>query len=264
MGLYDDLLKNHSAKVIAGGGSNIGRGAQYMLAPGSVFFIGCIGEDKYGELLIQECSKAGMHTEFCIDKTVATGRCGVVITGHHRSLCTHLAAAKTYKIDHLQQPKVWAMVQKAEIIYVEGYHVAVCVPAIMALAETALATKKTFAFNFCAPYIPEAFSDAVRKILPYADYLIVNEMEARVWAKSEGHSTETVPEIATLLADSPKRKHGTRTVIITQGGSPTVTAQRHFNGEMEISEYPVRRIADEDIKDTNGAGEWTPAQYLSK
>jgi adenosine kinase len=255
MGLYDDLLHNFDAKVIAGGGSNIGRGAQYMLSPDSVFFIGCIGDDKYGERLVQECHQAGMHTEFRIDDTAPTGRCGVVITGHHRSLCTHLAAANEYRLDHLQQPRVWSMVQRSKIIYVEGYHVTVCVPAIISLAEEALASSKTFIFNFCAPFIPGMFGEPLAEILPYTDYVLGNETEARTWAASQGHAAESVTEIARLLVAMPtKKRSGVRTVIITQGSGPTITAEKHRDGRVELNEYPVHKIAEEEIKDTNGAG----------
>merc|ERR1712000_425844 len=59
MDLYDDLIKNHDAKLIPGGAAqNTARGVEYM-----------------------------------IDRSTPTGKCGVVITGHHRTMCTHLAAA---------------------------------------------------------------------------------------------------------------------------------------------------------------------------
>lgn len=113
-----------------------------MLPEQSVVYIGCIGKDKFGDILKKTCEKAGVHTEYRIDETQPTGKCGVVITGHNRSMCTHLAAANEYKIEHLKQPEIWSLVEKAKFYYVGGYHLTVCVPAIIALGEEAAAKNK--------------------------------------------------------------------------------------------------------------------------
>jgi adenosine kinase len=113
-----------------------------MLPEQSVVYIGCIGKDKYGEVLKKTCEEAGVHTEYRVDEAQPTGKCGVVITGHHRSMCTHLAAANEYKIEHLKQPEIWSLVEKAQVYYVGGYHLTVCVPAIIALGEEAAAKNK--------------------------------------------------------------------------------------------------------------------------
>jgi adenosine kinase len=163
MGLYEDLIQNHDAKLIAGGAAqNTARGAQvghtphlslndgliaksqYILPSDSVVYIGCIGKDKYGDMLKEITAKAGVRVEYRYDEEQPTGRCGVVITGHNRSLCTDLAAANCYKLDHLKQPEIWKLVEEARVYYVGGYHLTVCVPAIMALAEEAAAKDKVY------------------------------------------------------------------------------------------------------------------------
>jgi adenosine kinase len=63
-------------------------------------------------------------------------------------MCTHLAAANEYKIEHLKQPEIWSLVEKAKFYYVGGYHLTVCVPAIIALGEEAAANNKV-----CKPHI---------------------------------------------------------------------------------------------------------------
>ena len=143
MPLYEDLLQNRNARLIAGGGAqNTARGASYMLPPHSVWYIGCVGKDDYADTLRQKCKEQGVHVEYRVDDKEPTGTCGVVITGHNRTMCTHLAAANEYKIEHLQQPRIWAMVEKSKVYYVGGYHLTVCVPAAMALAKEAAATNK--------------------------------------------------------------------------------------------------------------------------
>ena len=143
MGLYEDLIQNYKAVLIAGGAAqNTARGAQYILPSESVLYIGCVGKDKYGETLENICKEAGVKTEYLYDEKTPTGRCGVVITGHNRSLCTDLAAANNYKLEHLKQDHIWKQVENAKVYYVGGFHLTVCVPAIKALAEEAAAKNK--------------------------------------------------------------------------------------------------------------------------
>jgi hypothetical protein len=65
-------------------------------------------------------------------------------------LVTDLAAANCYKLDHLKEH--WDIVEKSKAYFVGGYHLTVCVPAIMALAEEAAAKNKVCTF-FTAKYL---------------------------------------------------------------------------------------------------------------
>lgn len=60
MGIYEDLLNNRKAQVAAGGGAqNTARGAQYMLPPNSVMYIGAVGDDEYAAMLKKNCEDQG-------------------------------------------------------------------------------------------------------------------------------------------------------------------------------------------------------------
>src|SRR5271163_4470375 len=166
MPLYDELL-SRSAKLIPGGAAqNTARGAQYILPPKSVWYIGCVGNDAYADTLRQICTAEGLHVEYRIAEKEPTGRCGVIITDMHRSMCTHLAAANEYKIEHLKQERIWAMVQKSRVYYVGGYHLTVCVPAAMALAEEAARENKIYMLSLSAGFIPQFFKDQLAEVLP--------------------------------------------------------------------------------------------------
>lgn len=255
MPLYDDLLSRKHALIAGGAAQNTARGAQYILPADSVLYIGCVGQDEYAEKLRSACAAAGLRVEYRVDDTQPTGRCGVVITGNNRSLCTHLAAANEYKMEHLKSPKIWDLVQKAKFYYVGGFHLTVCVPAVMALAEEAAAhPDKVFVMNLSAPFIAQFFKQQLEDTSPYWDYVIGNETEAAAWAEAQGGDVKgkSVPEIAMHMAGLKKVNEGRkRTVVITQGTESTVVA---VQGEEKVREYPVRTIAKEEIYDTNGAG----------
>ena len=167
-------------------------------------------------------------------------------------MCTHLAAANEYKLEHLKSPEIWKLVQQAKVYFVGGYHLTVCVPAILALAEEAAKEDKLFIMSLSAPFIPQFFKDQLAQTSKYWDYIIGNETEARSWAESQGHETKDVKEIALLMAELPKEnKARKRTVVITQGTESTVVA---VQGKKEVKEFGIKEVKKEDICDTNGAG----------
>ena len=226
-----------------------------MLPPDSVLYLGCVGADKYADLLRAKNSEAGLHAEYLIDDAHPTGRCGVIITGHNRSMCTHLAAANEYKLEHLKSPAIWPLAQAASVYYVGGYHLTVSVPAALTLAEEAAKENKIFAMGLSAPFILQFFREAVDKCASYWDYVFMNEAEAEAWASGRGLGEATEKDvgaiakaIAALEKVNQKRK---RVVVITQGTEPTIVA---VQGEQELRSFPVHEIAKEQICDTNGAG----------
>ena len=67
LGLYDDLIQNHDAKLIAGGGAqNTARGAQYMLPADKVWYIGAVGDDEYAQILRRTCKEQGEYNPHSI------------------------------------------------------------------------------------------------------------------------------------------------------------------------------------------------------
>ncbi|EME47096.1 hypothetical protein DOTSEDRAFT_69160 [Dothistroma septosporum NZE10] len=250
--LYEELIQNRDAKLLAGGAAqNTARGAQYLLADDSVVFFGCVGKDKYADILQDANKQAGLAVRYLHDEKEPTGRCGVIITGHNRSMCTDLAAANCYKIEHLNEN--WSVAGKAKAYFVGGYHLTVCVPAVMKLAEEAAKTNKPFILSLSAPFIPQFFKEPLDQTAPYWDYVVGNETEAQAYADSHDLNTHDIPTIAKHLANLPKEnKQRKRVAIITQGTDPTVVA---VQGEGDPRSFPVHQINKSEIVDTTGAGD---------
>lgn len=264
MGIYDDIINNYEAKFLAGGAAqNTARGAQYILPPKSVVYVGCVGKDKYARLLGEAVLKSGIRTEYLIDEEVPTGRCAVLVTGHNRSMCTDLAAANNYKIDHLKSQNIWSLVEQAGYFYVGGYHLTVCVPAILALAEHAVDKNKIFCMNLSAPFIPQFFKDQLDSTSQYWDYMIGNESEAISYSESHNLGTKDISSIARHIASLPKRNtKRQRHVIFTQGTDPTVLASSGDGGVM-VKTISVHAIDEKEIVDTNGAGDAFAGGFLA-
>lgn len=195
--LYDEVMKKADVEYTAGGAAqNALRGASYMMPPHSTVYVGCVGKDKYAAQLRESNEREGLRAEYLIDESTPTGTCAVILSGNDRSLCTRLGAANNYKLEHLKSPEIWKLVTGAEYFYVGGFHLTVCVPAILALGEYAAETNKVFIMNLSAPFLCQFFREQMDSVAPFWDYLIGNESEALAYA--EAHKLEVYPLVVVI------------------------------------------------------------------
>lgn len=68
-------------------------------------------------------------------------------------------------------------------------------------------------------------------------------------------------EIAKLIANEAKVSPGPRTAIVTQGSKPVLVAKTN---DSKVTEFPVPQLTDEQIVDTNGAGDAFTGGFLSQ
>ena len=105
--------------------------------------------------------------------------------------------------------------------------------------------------NLSAPFISEHFKKPMRAALPYVDILFGNETEAEAFSKANDLGTMDRKEIALKISNmekiNSKRK---RIVIITQGCDPVILVK-----DNTITEFPVTKLPEEKLVDTNGAGD---------
>ncbi|XP_057665181.1 uncharacterized protein LOC130899324 [Diorhabda carinulata] len=260
--LYDEITEKYEASYIAGGSvQNTLRVAQWLLGKSKVCtFFGCVGKDKYSKILYDEATSSGVNVRYQYNEKEPTGTCGVLLTGHNRSLCANLGSANHFTIDHLKNEENEKLIDTAQFYYVSGFFLTVNPEAQMELAKVALANNRPFIMNLSAPFICQFHIKALSNALPYVDLLFGNESEAETLSESLKLGTKNIEEIALKLSNLPKENNNRkRIVIITQGVNPTIVA---FNGT--IRKFPVKELSEEKIVDTNGAGDAFAGGFLSQ
>ncbi len=252
--VYEELVNNHEVEYIAGGATqNVFRVYQWMMqteTPAATF-LGCVGNDKFGEELKKSAEKDGLHIEYQIDETAPTGTCAVLVVGKERSLIANLGAANNYSDAHFKSEKIQTLFKKAQFYYFSGFFLTVQPGTMAEVGKHASEENKIFSLNLSAPFVIQFFKDKLEAVLPYTDFLFGNEEEAKIFAASNGWEAVDVPEIARLASLLPKANEARkRTVVFTQGPHTVCVAS-----EGQVHEIPVNHVEVEKIVDTNGAGD---------
>jgi adenosine kinase len=189
------------------------------------------------------------------------------------SLVTNLRCAEKFDQSHLSSAQVAPLIDGAKAFYVEGYFLTHGTASALEVSQKASTAGKVgfilflsfgkmcintliqvFALNFSAPFIPQFFGAQLSQILPYTDIVIANEAEAESWANANGLSNPTdLPAVAKAIALQPKSNASRpRVVVITHGAESTVVVT---GDKPDAKIYPVHALSDDQIVDTNGAGD---------
>lgn len=222
--------------------------------------MGCVGIDEYAGKLEEKARADGVNVAYQRNESLPTGTCAVAITGHHRSLCANLAAANSFTIDHINEPINRQILNNAKYFYVTGFFLTASADTVQAIAKHANTNNSTFLMNLSAPFLAQFYKKKLIEALTYADIVFGNELEAITLAKEEGFETENLKEIALKICEIPKQnKSRSRITIITQGKDPVLLAQNGY-----ITEIPVDELSDDEIVDTNGAGDSFVGGFLAQ
>lgn len=123
--------------------------------------------------------------------------------------------------------------------------------SILALAKHANETDKIFMMNLSAPFLCEFFRNPMLAALPYVDIVFGNETEADTFAKVNNFNTTDRKQVALKISEMEKiNGRRKRIVVITQGAEAVLVAE---NGT--VTEYPVVKLPEDKVVDTNGAGD---------
>lgn len=260
--IYEDMIKSFDVEYVPGGATqNSIRVAQWMLQEaGATAYIGAIGKgDEYGAQLKKCATADGVSVHYYETDEQPTGTCAALIHGKERSLVANLAAANCYKKEHFDSEEVKAVWEKAKFIYSAGFFLTVSPPTIMAMAQHAAEKNHTYCMNLSAPFICEFFKDPLLAALPYVDIMFGNESEAETFGKAMGYEDTTPKGVALEIAKYEKKNDKrSRMVFITQGSESTLFVQ-----DGKATEFPVAKLADDKIVDTNGAGDAFVGGFLA-
>lgn len=260
--IYRELVDNYKVDYIAGGATqNTIRVAQWMFQRTfATSYIGCIGKDEYGKQLEKQAKGDGVRVQYMVVDDQPTGTCAVVVTEKVRSLVANLGAANSYKINHLKEEENWKLVQQAKVCYIAGFFLTVSIDSILAVAKHCTENNKTFIMNLSAPFICQFFKDKLLQAMPYIDILIGNEAEGAAFSEAMDYGTKDLKEIILKAAAEPKeRKDRPRVVIFTQGPGDVLLCK-----DGKVTEFPILPIKEEEILDTNGAGDAWVGGFLSQ
>jgi len=263
MPLFDELAKDSNVNYIAGGAcQNTLRVAQWITKqPQVCTFFGAAGEDDTMKVMTKSCEEVGLRPCYQIYNDQLTGRCAVCITGHSRSLVTHLGAANSFTVDHLKKPENLEIIKQSSIVYISGFFLTVSPESIQFVCEQVAADNKTLLMNFSAPFLCQFFKEPQMAALPYVDILIGNETEAATFATEQNLGVTDLKEVAKKAAALPRRKgkeNSSRIVIITQGSNPVILCK-----DGVVTEIPATCISADQIVDTNGAGDAFVGGFLA-
>jgi len=131
------------------------------------------------------------------------------------------------------------------------------------LKDQQLITFQILVLNLSAPYIPRLYNAHIQEIAPYCDIIISNEAEAEAWATANNHPDPTnMPFVAKSIALLPKVNITTtpRIVIITHGAKSTTVVSAQEPDVPRV--YPVQPLKEEEIVDTNAAGDAFAGGFL--
>ncbi|KAG0171523.1 adenosine kinase [Apophysomyces sp. BC1034] len=251
--LYNEIVEKFDVVYVAGGAAqNTGRGAQFFLPANSAVYMGCVSDDKFAETMKKAAEADGLHANYMITDEAATGTCACLITDDNRSLVANLAASEKFKLDWLQKPENWRLIENAKYFYFGGFFLSHDggYASSVAVSKYASENGKVFAINLSAPFLSQFFKDRVDAVIKNTDVLFGNEDEARTYATQAGWNTDDVKVIAKKFAQLEKSNSRPRVVVITQGSDETVYAV----GD-EVKVVPVQKVDSEDIVDCNGAGD---------
>lgn len=106
-----------------------------------------------------------------------------------------------------------------------------------------------------APFIAQFFIAQLNQVLPQTDILFGNESEAEAYASAAGYpEPKNIADIARRIALLPKTNPARpRVVIFTQGAERTILVSSDEPDQPK--EFPVDKLKESEIVDTNGAGD---------
>jgi adenosine kinase len=264
--LYAELVASHKVQYIAGGATqNSIRAAQWMLnsagnGDGATHYIGCVGDDAYGEQLASAAKSDGVDVHYLKDTVFPTGACAVLVRDKDRTLVANLGAANHYKKTHLELDEIDAIVRNAQLYYASGFFVTVSPESLIAIGEHAAEQNKPFMFNIAAEFLVAVFSEQLDSVMPFVDVLFANEVEMLAYGKAKGFGDD-LKEITVRAATQKKTNGKRKRIVVTTRGPESAYVSV---GGGDVIEHAAVKVPADEIVDVNGAGDAFVGGFISQ
>jgi adenosine kinase len=232
----------------------------------NVGLLGSVGNDVYGQLYEKLLDSENITSVFEKFDVTNTGVCAVYCHNKDRGHVTDLGASTLVSNEYVT--KVWDMFKNVELIFTELFILKHRKKIVYQLAELSNTDRRHFGFNLPSFYFIETYLEDIKNLFEYADIVFANAAEAIFLGNLlKIHDPENLSELCVHLAKLVKKnKTKKRVVIITNGPNPAYICEydhaQHrvtYNGQ-NIPDY----VPNEEIVDTNGAGDAFAGGFLSK
>jgi sugar/nucleoside kinase (ribokinase family) len=231
-----ELVASEDFLLATGGcAANVSASLARLGVPSAV--AGCVGADLFGDFLERELRGLGIDTRG-LRRSTERGTSKTVILpvgGEDRRFVHTFGANAEFVAGHVDR----ALLADCDVFYLGGYLVlpAVTATELAELFADARARGARTVLDVVVPRGAAAALESVREVLPFVDFFVPNEDEARaLTGEADPHR-----QAARLL------EAGTGTVIVTRGTEGAV-----LRGAQELLEVAAPRVASVD---QSGAGD---------
>jgi len=242
--MVEKFLTKIKNPTVISGGSAANTAVGYSSLGGNAYFIGQIGNDKYGDLFARNINKSGVFFEkketFLKDQT---SKSIILVTPDaERSMNTFLGASVNFNVNSINEP----LISKSNYIYIEGYlfDQTEAKKAIYDCCKLARANNCKVALSlsdqFCVDRHRQDFNNLIKQ---YVDIIFANESEIKSLCQNdlEGSLREILKNV--------------ETGAITLGSKGSIVFKDHDS-------FSIDPIKVTNLVDTTGAGDLYASGFL--
>jgi len=209
-----------------------------------VAFVGCVGDDSDGNLLLSQCTLEGIVTEFVQFSSQSTGMCGIVIDAETKERSIWGSRGASADLDPekaMTNLKREGWISQNSFAFATAYNLTTQPrwEFVAALAKHA----GVFFFALSKAELVKNVKSKIEQLLPLTKVLFCDKNELLSFAGQDFH--EALHGVAAKLA-------APGLIFVTDGPRSTFVASQGG----KYSEFPLPHVLPEDqIVSTNGAGD---------
>ena len=271
--LNEFLTQNQITYVPGGCQFNAMRVFNWMLDKDETDVIGFLGSvgnnddygDEYQDVLLTE----GIIPVFQNIDNEITGLCIVMCCNRDRAHITDLGASISIS-DEFVERSLENRFKNVKLIYTELFMIKSKKEACYKVAELGRRDETIYGFNLPSDFFLEKYTKDIAKLCEYADIIFANKAEATYFCEKLNFkiNKKDIEDVALQLCKNiPKLNvNKKRIVVVTCGQDPASCCEYDFKEKKVtfIGSFDVRDVPQENIIDTNGAGDSFAGGFLSQ